>query len=152
MFEHGTSRLRSRCVTHLSAILCNTLSSTHREFVTVGQVAELWREFTHCSVSPVTEQTLCFTSRALFKSFRTGRLERELQMVQLSTTSCSCIAILWVSIVSFGAITLCIASQRVIPKISVYFVIDSIRKLLDIPSFNSYCPHISPPKLWNVFW
>jgi hypothetical protein len=28
------------------------------------------------------------------KRFRTGRLERELQMVQLSATSCSCIAIL----------------------------------------------------------
>jgi hypothetical protein len=28
------------------------------------------------------------------KSFRTGRLERELQIVQLSATSCSCIAIL----------------------------------------------------------
>jgi len=29
-----------------------------------------------------------------YKSFRTGRLERELQMVQLSATRCSCIAIL----------------------------------------------------------
>jgi len=29
------------------------------------------------------------------KSFRTGRLEWELQMVQLSATRCSCIAILW---------------------------------------------------------
>jgi hypothetical protein len=28
------------------------------------------------------------------KSFRTGRLEREVQLVQLSTTRCSCIAIL----------------------------------------------------------
>jgi hypothetical protein len=28
------------------------------------------------------------------KSFRTGRLERELQMVQLSATRCSCIVIL----------------------------------------------------------
>jgi hypothetical protein len=28
------------------------------------------------------------------KSFRTGRLERELQMVQLSATRCSCIAVL----------------------------------------------------------
>jgi hypothetical protein len=28
------------------------------------------------------------------KSFRTGRLERELQMVQLSATKCSCIAVL----------------------------------------------------------
>jgi hypothetical protein len=31
------------------------------------------------------------------KSFRTGRLEPELQMVQLSATRCSSIAILWVS-------------------------------------------------------
>jgi hypothetical protein len=33
--------------------------------------------------------------------FRTG-LERELQMVQLSAIRCSCIAILWVSLVSFA--------------------------------------------------
>jgi len=31
------------------------------------------------------------------KSFRTARLERELQMVQLSATRWSCIAILWAS-------------------------------------------------------
>jgi hypothetical protein len=46
---------------------------------------------------------------ALSKSFRTGRLERGLQMVQLSATRCSCIAILWVGLVSFAAITLCVA-------------------------------------------
>jgi hypothetical protein len=63
------------------------------------------------------------------KSFRTGRLGRELQMVQLSATRCSCIAILWVSLVSFVAITLCVASQRVF----VDFVIDSVRKLLETP-------------------
>jgi hypothetical protein len=57
-------------------------------------------------------------------------LEQELQMVQLSGTRCSCIAILWASLVSFAAITLCVASQRVF-----YFVIDSVRKLLDIPSY-----------------
>jgi hypothetical protein len=73
------------------------------------------------------------------KSFRTGRLERELQIVQLSATRCSCIAILWVSLVSFAAITLCFASQRVfiiiiIIIIIVYFVIDSVRKLLDTTS------------------
>jgi hypothetical protein len=34
-------------------------------------------------------------------------------MIQLSATRCSCIAILWVSLVSFAAITLCVASQRV---------------------------------------
>jgi hypothetical protein len=38
--------------------------------------------------------------------------------------------------VSFAAITLCVASQRDIPKVSVYFVIDSVRKLLDTPSGN----------------
>jgi hypothetical protein len=56
-------------------------------------------------------------------------------MVQLSATRCSCIAILWVSIVSFAAITLCVVSQRVIPKVSVYFVIDSVRELSDTPSY-----------------
>jgi hypothetical protein len=35
--------------------------------------------------------------------------------------------------VSFAAITLCVASERVFVVISVYFVIDSVRKLLDIP-------------------
>jgi hypothetical protein len=34
-------------------------------------------------------------------------------MVELSATRCSCIAILWVCLVSFAAITLCVASQRV---------------------------------------
>jgi hypothetical protein len=67
------------------------------------------------------------------RSFRTGRLERELLMVQLSATRCSCIAILWGSLVGFAAISLCVASQRVF--IVVYFVIDSVRKLLDTPSY-----------------
>jgi hypothetical protein len=39
--------------------------------------------------------------------------------------------------VSFAAITLCIASQRVfILVVVVYFVIDSVRKLLDTPSYS----------------
>jgi len=67
----------------------------------------------------------------LSKSFRTGRLKRELQMVELSSPRCSFIAILWVSLVSFAAITLYVASQRVISKVSLYFAIDSVRKLLD---------------------
>jgi hypothetical protein len=71
------------------------------------------------------------------KRFRTGRLERELQMVQLSATSCSCIAILWVSLVNFAAITLCVTSQWVFIVV-VCFIIDSVRKLLDTPSYNKY--------------
>jgi hypothetical protein len=38
--------------------------------------------------------------------------------------------------VSFATITLCVASQRVIPKASVYFVIDSVRKLSDTLSYD----------------
>jgi hypothetical protein len=68
------------------------------------------------------------------KSFRTGSLERELQMVQLSVTRCSCIDILWVNLVSFAAIPLCVASQRMFIVV-IYFVTDSVRKLLDTPSY-----------------
>jgi hypothetical protein len=56
-------------------------------------------------------------------------------MVKLSAITCSFIAISWVSLVSFAFITLCIASQRVIPKVSMYFFIDSVRKVLDTPSY-----------------
>jgi hypothetical protein len=37
--------------------------------------------------------------------------------------------------VSFAAITLCVASQRVFIVVSVYIVIDSVRKLLVTPSY-----------------
>jgi hypothetical protein len=40
--------------------------------------------------------------------------------------------------VSFAAITLCAASQRVFIVVSVYFFIDSVRKLLDTPSYLPY--------------
>jgi hypothetical protein len=53
------------------------------------------------------------TYEGVSKSFRTGLLEREMQMVQLSATRCSYVAILWVSIVSFVAITLCAGFQWV---------------------------------------
>jgi hypothetical protein len=72
------------------------------------------------------------------KSFRTGCLERELKMVQLSATRCSCITILWVSLLSFATITLCVVSQWAIPNVSIYFVIDSIQKLLDTPSYKMF--------------
>jgi len=56
---------------------------------------------------------------------------------QLSATRCSCIAILWVSLVSFAAITLCVAFQRVFIVVGIYFFIDSVRKLLDTPSYSA---------------
>jgi len=63
-------------------------------------------------------------------------------MVQLSATRCSCIiAILWVSLVSFAAITLYIASQRIFIVVVVDdddFVINSVRKLLVTPSMRHH--------------
>jgi hypothetical protein len=50
-------------------------------------------------------------------------------MVKLSATRCSCIDILWVSPVSFAAISLCVASQWVFVVVVIYFVIDSVRKV-----------------------
>jgi hypothetical protein len=70
------------------------------------------------------------------KSFRTGGLERELQMIQLSATRCSCIAILWISLVSFAVNTLCVASQRAFIDVNGYFVIDSVRNLLATLSYS----------------
>jgi hypothetical protein len=53
------------------------------------------------------------------KSFRTGRPVRELQMIQLSATTCSCIAILWVSLVRFTTTTLCVASLLLLSRYSL---------------------------------
>jgi hypothetical protein len=52
-------------------------------------------------------------------------------MVQLEATRYSCIAILWVSLVSFAAITLCVASQRVLTV--VYFVMTQSGKFWIYP-------------------
>jgi hypothetical protein len=86
------------------------------------------------------------------KSFRTGRLERELQMVQLSATIYSFIAILWVILVSFVAVIICIASQRVfiVVVVVVYFVIDSVRKLLDTPSYEYIFLDDSPCSFYAI--
>jgi hypothetical protein len=39
--------------------------------------------------------------------------------------------------VSFAAITLYVASQRVFVVVRLYFIIDSVQKLLDTPSYSS---------------
>jgi len=59
------------------------------------------------------------TQNSVSKSFRTGRLMRELQTIELSDTRYSRIAILWVSLVSFAIITLCVASQRAFVTVSL---------------------------------
>jgi len=49
--------------------------------------------------------------------------------------------------VSFVAITLCVASQRVIIFV-VYFVIDPVRKRLDTPS---YITALSTARHWSLW-
>jgi hypothetical protein len=51
------------------------------------------------------------TYEGVSKSFWTSRLKRELQMVQFSATRWNCIAILWLSLVSFAAMTICVESR-----------------------------------------
>jgi len=72
----------------------------------------------------------------VFKSSQAGHLERELQMVQLSATGCSCVTILWASLVSFATIILCVAFHQVF--IFVYLIIDSVWKLLNTPSYDTF--------------
>jgi hypothetical protein len=56
-------------------------------------------------------------------------------MVQVSASRYSCIAILWVSLMSFAAITLYVVSQRMFNVVVDDFVIDWLRKRLDTPSY-----------------
>jgi len=55
--------------------------------------------------------------------------------------------------VSFAAITLYVASQRVFIIVSIYFIIDSVRKILDAPSYMlyRYFLHPSSVKIF-LFW
>jgi hypothetical protein len=58
------------------------------------------------------------------------------------STRCSCIVTLCVSLVSFASITLCATSQLVFTVAAIYFVIDSVRALLDTPSYGLHCTSI----------
>jgi hypothetical protein len=123
---------------HHSATRCNALPGSKAGW-RVKQATGLYqREDPEMKGMPLKENSqMCKIYESVSTSFRTGRLERELQMVQLSATRYRCIAILSVSLVSFAAITLCVSSQRVFIVVSVYFVIDWVRKLLGTPSYTS---------------
>jgi len=126
----------------------NNLLSIH---VSINQNFCL-RDYYICCVfkcqSGASEQTGILNTSRLYltiyegvsKSFWTSFLEWELPTIQLSATWSSCIAILWVSVVSFDAVTLWVASQRVF--IVVCFVIDSVQELLDTPSY--FYPFLVP--------
>jgi hypothetical protein len=83
-------------------------------------------------------------SEGVSKSFRPGYLEWELQMVQLSATRCSCIAILWVSLMSFATITHCVASQWEFIVAHIYFIVTQFGNLWIHPhvTWDIYLPQI----------
>jgi hypothetical protein len=93
---------------------------------------------------------LSFVYEEVSKSFRTDRLERELQIVHHSATRCSRTAVFWISLVSFAAITLCVASQRVFIDV-VYFVVNSVRKLLDTPSYKNNLYKSYTHTIWQTY-
>jgi len=52
--------------------------------------------------------------------------------------------------VSFAATTLCVASQRMFIVVIVSFVINFVRKLLDIPSYKSLNIYVPADKCWHL--
>jgi hypothetical protein len=58
-----------------------------------------------------------------------------MQMVQLFATKCSYIATLWVSVVGFAAITLCVAPQRVFIVVKRTYRYRLSPDILDTPSY-----------------
>jgi hypothetical protein len=100
-------------------------------------------------LEPGTNKNLSFPYEyeyeSVSKSFRTGRLERELQMEQLSAIRCSCTAILWVSVVSFAAIILCVAFNEQYQRYAYTALSTQSGNFLDTPSYLS--SNISPLQL-----
>jgi hypothetical protein len=118
------------------------LLAVRHPYISCSQVGRLmfrrqnWSTFEPLLVCPSNKRHFILVIyEGVPRSFWTGSLEWELQMVQLSATRLSCISILWVSLVNFGAITLCVASQWVFIVVSVYFIIDSIQKFSDTPLY-----------------
>jgi hypothetical protein len=95
----------SRFLSHITP--CSTTFTTTATHFLIGQSSQpcflRWRlllkmrpPFTGHFWLELTSRTRAYSQlhAGISKSFRTGRLERELQMAQLSATRCSCIAIL----------------------------------------------------------
>jgi hypothetical protein len=87
-------------------------------------------------MNSIRHREILLLHEGVSKSFWTGCLEWELQMVHLSETRCSCITILCVSLVSSATTTLCVASQWVFIVVSIYFIIGSVWQLLDTPLYS----------------
>jgi len=116
--------------------LCYHSTILHISFIRqfVVNVCDFGCILSGVSVLVLTVAGSAWLYEGVSKSVQTGHLAWELQMVQLSTTRCSCIAILWVSLVSFATITPTVAS-KVFIVVSIYFIIDSVWKLLDTPLY-----------------
>jgi hypothetical protein len=76
--------------------------------------------------------------------------------IQLSATRCSCIDILWVSLVSFAATTLCVASERVFFAVVYLFMTQSgnfwIHPRVSVVFFDLSAPLHHPVFVISVNW
>jgi hypothetical protein len=145
MFRNRTSSVPNHVVQFKCKLMsrCWSFMALHRlilKVLTTVSEDSAASIFTSSSKMKAVSSNMSLFWRGIYegasKSFRTGRLERELEMVQLSTTRCICIAILWIRLMSFAAITIYVASQWVFIVVSLYFVIDSVWKLLDTPLYD----------------
>jgi hypothetical protein len=81
------------------------------------------------------------TNIRVSKSFRTGRLERELQLVQISATRCNCIAVWWVLLPNPLCCFLTSVCCCCCCCCCCWFRYDPVRKLLDTPSYTHTHTH-----------
>jgi hypothetical protein len=96
------------------------------------------RHFSGCAKIPSRTASVCescLSYEGVYKSFRTGRLERELQVVQLFATRCSCIAIMWVSSSEFCHHKLLYCFSTTVYFCCCLFRYDSVRELFGTPSY-----------------
>jgi len=63
--------------------------------------------------------------------------------------SCSCITILWVSLVSFATITLCVASQQVFIVV-IYFVVTQSGNIWIYPHISRNSTEFSGSRFFNT--
>jgi hypothetical protein len=102
------------CKMYLKRILRKYVRWTELGSLLCGLLFQQW-----LSTEFYTVTKFMVTTRAYPKVSGLAAWGQELHMIQLSATRCSCIAILWVNLVSCATITLCVASQRLFIVISL---------------------------------
>jgi hypothetical protein len=81
VYEQSIDTLCKMCLSLFNDAVSTACVASNGKLAVDGELLRMWNE-------------AIVIYEGVSKSFRTVRLERELQMVQLSATRCSCVAIL----------------------------------------------------------